>query len=186
MQDEHDRAALFGADSREVHRESHRNDHRSPSARSRRSLTNSPVRENRFLFENKQARQEFRALARALKSSAVEGIMKKRFVLLVSIAMFFVFAASARVPIGTLAGTVLDARGNPVAHAAVSIQTSDGSQPFAAHTDKAGHFQINRIETGQYDLRASFHGATSPWTRRVMVHLNKTTNVVLHLPSKKS
>ena len=93
------------------------------------------------------------------------------------------FAAQAHVPIGILAGTVLDSHGSPVAGAAVTIQTSDGTQPYAAHTDSTGHFQIARIETGQYDLRASHNGLTSDWTKRIMVRPNKTTSVTLRLPS---
>jgi protocatechuate 3,4-dioxygenase beta subunit len=94
------------------------------------------------------------------------------------------FAAQARVPIGTIAGTVLDSHDKPVPGAAVTIQTSDGSQPYAAHTDSTGHFQIDRIETGQYDLRASHSGLISDWTKRIMVHANKTTSVTLRLPAQ--
>lgn len=87
----------------------------------------------------------------------------------------------ARVPIGTLAGVVLNAHGRPVPNAAVTIQTSDGLQPYATHTDSAGHFQFTRLETGQYDLRASSGGKLSDWTKRVMVHANKITQVTLRL-----
>jgi hypothetical protein len=112
--------------------------------------------------------------------------MKK--LLLVFAAASFLIAGSidARVPIGTLAGTVLDARGDAVGDAVVMIQTSDGLQPYGTHTDSTGHFRITRLETGQYDLRASSHGSLSEWTKRVMVHQNKTTVVLLRLPSKKA
>ena len=93
-----------------------------------------------------------------------------------------VTVADARVPIGTLAGTVLDAHGRVVTHAAVTIQTSDGMKPFATHTDQEGHFHIARLITGQYDVRASSGGRISEWTKRVMVHANKTTQVTLRLP----
>jgi hypothetical protein len=92
--------------------------------------------------------------------------------------------AAARIPIGTLAGTVVDAHGRPVADAVVTVQTSDGLEPYGAHTDPNGRFQITRLETGQYDLRASFGGALSDWTRRVMIRPNKTTNVLLRLAPK--
>lgn len=108
----------------------------------------------------------------------------RRLLLLVTIAVGFAATTSARIPIGTLAGTVVDSHDRPVAGAAVTIQTSDGVQPYATHTDSAGHFEIRRLETGQYDLRASFKGAISDWTKRVMVHENKTTVVMLHLPAK--
>lgn len=112
--------------------------------------------------------------------------MKKLLILFGAISLCFVFAASARVPVGNLAGTVLDAHGHPVAGAAVSIQTSDGLEPYGTHTDRMGHFRITRLETGQYDLRASYHGAISGWTRRVAVHSNRTTEVKIELPPGRS
>lgn len=108
----------------------------------------------------------------------------KKPLLVAAIAICLAAATDARIPIGTLAGTVVDSHDRPVAGAAVTIQTSDGSQPYAAHTDRSGHFQITRLETGQYDLRASFDGAISDWTRRIMVHESKTTVVMLRLPPR--
>lgn len=108
----------------------------------------------------------------------------RKLLLVIAVAICLAAATDARIPIGTLAGTVLDSHERPVAGAAVMIQTSDGTQPYAAHTDRTGHFQITRLETGQYDLRASFEGATSDWTKRIMVHENKTTAVTLHLPPR--
>ncbi len=112
--------------------------------------------------------------------------MKKFLVLATAISFCFVIATAARIPIGTLAGTVVDSRGRPVADAVVMVQTSDGLKPYGTHTNQEGKFEITRLETGQYDLRASFHGAISDWTLRVMVHSNKTTTVLLRLPPKKA
>jgi hypothetical protein len=112
--------------------------------------------------------------------------MKKMLLIFTATLFCVAITADARVPIGTLAGTVVDAHGQLVAGAAVTIQTSDGSQPYGAHTDSSGHFQITRLETGQYDLRASSGARISDWTKRVMVHANKTTLVLLHLPPQKS
>jgi hypothetical protein len=111
--------------------------------------------------------------------------MKKLLVLLAAASLWLAVSANARVPIGTLAGTVLNVHDQPVVHAAVTIQTSDGREPYATHTDSRGHFSITRLETGQYDLRASSAGRISEWTKRVMVHANKTTTVVIHLPAEK-
>jgi hypothetical protein len=101
------------------------------------------------------------------------------------IILFVVLASSialdARVPVGTLAGTVLDARGQEVAGASVTIQTSDGLHPNATLTDKTGHFAFARYKTGEYDLRASTGTAKSDWLQRIMIHSNKTTEVTLHL-----
>jgi hypothetical protein len=108
----------------------------------------------------------------------------RKLLLVAAIATCFAAATDARIPIGTLAGTVVDSHDRPVAGAAVMIQTSDGTEPYAAHTDRVGHFQIARLETGQYDLRASYKGAISDWTKRIMVHENKTTLVLLRLPPR--
>jgi hypothetical protein len=108
--------------------------------------------------------------------------MKRLLFLMAATLLCCALGADAGVPIGTLGGTVLDAHGQPVEGAAVTIQTSDGSMPYGAHTDANGHFQIKRIETGQYDLRASHEGLISEWTKRVMVHANKVTEVTLRLP----
>lgn len=90
-------------------------------------------------------------------------------------------AASARIATGTLAGMVLDAHGKPVAGAIVTIQTSDGRQPHATHTDAAGRFAFARYSAGQYDLNAQFRGDFSDWTKRIAIHAGKTTNITLRL-----
>src|SRR5579863_5372548 len=88
----------------------------------------------------------------------------------------------SRVATGTMEGTVVDAHGQPVADATVTMQTSDGSRPYATHTDAYGHFQFTRYETGQYDLRAYSKGSFSDWTKRISIHSGKTTQVTLRMP----
>src|SRR5271157_4501092 len=83
------------------------------------------------------------------------------FTLLVALGL--ASAASANVAVGTLAGTVLDAHGKPVAGATVTMQTSDGRRPYATHPGTNGRFQFARYETGQYDLRAYSNGMFSEW-----------------------
>jgi len=90
--------------------------------------------------------------------------------------------AAQKVPIGTLAGTVLDAAGKPVADASVTIQTSDGLHPHATHTDANGHFEFDRWETGQYDLRAYSNGSFSEWDKHIVIRSKKTTEVTLRMP----
>jgi protocatechuate 3,4-dioxygenase beta subunit len=92
--------------------------------------------------------------------------------------------SAQKVPIGTLAGTVLDASGKPVADASVTIQTSDGLHPHATHTDANGHFQFERWMTGQYDVRAYANGAFSDWDKRIMIRSKKTTQITLRLPKE--
>jgi len=93
-------------------------------------------------------------------------------------------AANDRVPVGTLAGTVLDAAGKPVADASVTIQTSDGLHPHATHTDASGHFEFARWATGQYDLRAYANGVFSEWQKRIVIRSKKTTQIVLRLAAQ--
>lgn len=83
--------------------------------------------------------------------------------------------------LGTLSGSVLDERGKPVANASVTIQTSDGRSPHAAHTDVNGHFEFTRFEAGQYDVRAYSHSLFSDWSKRVVVRPKKTTEITLQL-----
>jgi len=91
-------------------------------------------------------------------------------------------ASPPNVAIGTMAGTVLDAHGKPVAGATVTMQTSDGTHPYATHTDAQGHFEFARYRTGQYDLRAYSKGMFSDWTKRISIRSGKTTEVTLRLP----
>ena len=90
--------------------------------------------------------------------------------------------AAQRVPIGTLEGTVLTANGKPIADASVTIQTSDGLHPHATHTDANGHFEFDRWETGQYDVRAHANGAFSEWDKHVVIRSKKTTQITLRMP----
>jgi len=104
--------------------------------------------------------------------------------------VFLVFATilavaltgNAGVRIGTIAGTVVDSHGRPVADATVTMQTSYGQSPSATHTDAKGHFEFARYETGQYDLQAYWHGMFSEWAKRVVIRTNKTTQITLRMP----
>src|ERR1700722_20344142 len=91
--------------------------------------------------------------------------------------------AHAKVSVGTIEVMVVDAHGQPVAGASVTIQTSDGQHPHATHTDASGHFQFARFATGQYDLRAYFKGAYSDWDKRVPLSSHKPTEITLRIAS---
>jgi Carboxypeptidase regulatory-like domain len=109
--------------------------------------------------------------------------MAKKTILLGVIAILSLSATlEANVAIGTMAGTVVDAHGKPVAGATVTMQTSWGDHPDATHTDREGHFAFTRHRVGQYDLRAYANGMFSPWTKRVSIRAGKTTEVKLRLP----
>ena len=84
--------------------------------------------------------------------------------------------------LGTVQGTVLDARGRPVAEASVTIQTSDGLKPHATHTDSSGHYEFARFDAGQYDLRAYSKGQFSDWSKHIVIRPKKSTDVTLRMP----
>jgi hypothetical protein len=91
--------------------------------------------------------------------------------------------ASATPALGALAGTVTDAQGKPVGGATVTMETSDAKRPYATHTGADGRFQFSRFRPGQYDLRAYAGGVFSEWSKRVMIHTGKTTEITLHIPA---
>ncbi len=103
------------------------------------------------------------------------------FALLLIATLGFAAAAYANTN-GTLAGTVLDAKGRAVADATVTIQSSFGDRPNATHTDSGGHFEFARYQIGQYDVRAYSKGSFSDWMKRVTIRRNKTTEITLRLP----
>lgn len=110
---------------------------------------------------------------------------RRRFFLLPIIAILTIATCSlAHVSVGTLAGVVVDAHGNPVPHATVTMQGSFGDQPNATHADSHGHFAFARYRTGQYDLQAYASGSFSPWLRRINIRSRRTTEVTLRMPPK--
>ncbi len=111
-----------------------------------------------------------------------EALRRITWVLALVAGLSFTFTASAKGPVGNLVGAVLDSQGKPVADATVTMQSSDGKEPYATHTDATGHFKFERYETGQYDLRAYAHGAFSEWVKRVSIRSKKTAAVTLRMP----
>ena len=109
-------------------------------------------------------------------------VAQRAFLIMLMAALGFAAGVSARGPIGNISGTVLDAKGTPVADATVTMQSSDGKRPYATHTDADGHFKFARYETGQYDLGAYSKGMFSEWTKRIAIRSQKTTDVTLHMP----
>jgi Carboxypeptidase regulatory-like domain len=114
--------------------------------------------------------------------TSMRPLWRRAFIMILFAALGFSAGLSARGPIGNLTGTVVDAKGKPVADATVTMQSSDGKKPYATHTDAEGHFQFTRYETGQYDLRAYSNGMFSDWAKRISIRSQKTTEVTLRLP----
>ena len=93
-------------------------------------------------------------------------------------------ALTARVSaygLGTLAGTVLDANGKPVAAASVVMQSSAGAMPYATTTNSHGRFFFPRLPHGYYDVRATTRYRASAWRHNLSVRTGHQTDVVLRL-----
>ena len=84
---------------------------------------------------------------------------------------------------GSLDGTVVNAKGAPVAGALVLWQAADGEKPRVVHSDAQGHFHVPGLRPGPYDVRASAGDASSDWEHNVNVTPGGKTDVTLHLES---
>jgi len=101
--------------------------------------------------------------------------------LLTNVAVRGVSAAPQRKGSSTLSGVVLGPDDRPVAHAAVSYQSSGGSAPHIVRTDSQGHFTISKLKADNYDLRASGKGVFSEWEKNVNLRSGARTEVTLRL-----
>jgi hypothetical protein len=81
----------------------------------------------------------------------------------------------------SISGVVLGPDDRPVAHAAVTYQSSGGNAPHAVHADSQGRFTISRLRADNYDMRASGKGVFSEWEKNITVHSGQTKNVTLRL-----
>jgi hypothetical protein len=112
-------------------------------------------------------------------------VQLKRPAIVLAIAAILGVAAvgNARVGIGTLAGTVVDHKGKPVAGASVTIQTSDGRHPHSTTTNEQGRFYFPELIHGLYDIRAYSIGLWTDWKHNTAVRTGKQTDVKLRLPA---
>ena len=92
-----------------------------------------------------------------------------------------VFASHEEKGTSVLTGVVIGPNDKPVAHAAVSYQSSGGNAAHAVHTDARGRFTITKLPADNYDLRASANGIFSEWEKNVTIHTGQTRNVTLRL-----
>jgi len=85
---------------------------------------------------------------------------------------------------GTLAGTVVNSQGRPVAGASVTMQNADGQTPHATTTNEQGRFFFAQLPHGYYDVRAATHTSRSEWKHNVEIVTGKQTEVKLRLLPK--
>jgi hypothetical protein len=82
---------------------------------------------------------------------------------------------------GTISGVVLGPDDKPAPHAAISYQSSSGSMPHAVHADAHGRFTILKLQTDNYDVRASANGIFSEWEKNLPVQNGHTSELTLRL-----
>ncbi|MBZ5642827.1 MAG: carboxypeptidase regulatory-like domain-containing protein [Acidobacteriia bacterium] len=85
---------------------------------------------------------------------------------------------------GSLAGEVVNAKGAPVAGAQILWQAADGSVPHVLHSDAHGHFRIDPLRAGLYEIRANAGEAWSEWEHNVVVRPGSEASVKLRLSFK--
>lgn len=113
--------------------------------------------------------------------------MRRAFVLMAILLLSLVAVrGGAAVPqrkgTAVLTGVVLGPDDRPVAHAAVTYQSSSGTAPHVVHTDSHGHFTIRKLRGGDdYDLRASGKGVFSEWEKNIPLRPGQTKSVTLQL-----
>jgi hypothetical protein len=109
--------------------------------------------------------------------------LKWLLVVLMSLLAATTLAAPPPEGLGTVGGTVLDTKNEPVQDARVTLQASDGGHLQMAQTNTKGHFWFASLPEGQYSVRASDHDRVSEWRRNIWVSPGKQTDITLHLHS---
>lgn len=87
-------------------------------------------------------------------------ILKLVSVLAFVLASFVTFSAVQAAPtdLGSIRGVVLDARGNAVAGADVSLHLPDRPGVFTVRSNDRGVFEFPRVRPGQYSITAAKRG----------------------------
>ena len=80
-----------------------------------------------------------------------------------------------------LTGIVRGDDEKPVAHAAVSCQSSAGIAAKVVYTDAHGRFTISGLRQDNYDVRASTNGGYSDWVKNILVKKGQTKEITIRL-----
>jgi uncharacterized membrane protein len=112
--------------------------------------------------------------------------MRRKLLLVAASALAFLWAGelqaqTSKKGTATLTGTVLGDNGKPVAHAAVSCQSSAGISPKVVYTDAHGRFKIPGLREDNYDLRATAKGIYSDWEKNILVKKGQTKEITITL-----
>jgi len=112
--------------------------------------------------------------------------MKRKLLLAIvsALAALWVAECIAQTPkkaVTTLTGIVRGDDGKPVAHAAVSCQSSAGIAAKVVYTDAHGRFTISGLRQDNYDVRASTNGVYSDWVKNILVRKGQTKEITIRL-----
>jgi hypothetical protein len=107
--------------------------------------------------------------------------MRKALLGLLAVSLILAADAPARVPTGSVGGTVFERNGNPAAGAEVMLERSDGSAPVAVKANSNGRYLFKFVLAGYYDIRASRGTSATTWKHNVMVRVGKETAIDLRL-----
>ncbi len=110
--------------------------------------------------------------------------MRLRHVIAIAI-LFLVWTTSAVAQTdetGVLAGTVVDAGGEPIAAAVATASWMDGSQLRWAETDAQGRFRLRFLPPGVYQLTVEAAGHAPRQLTEIKVSASRVREVVVELP----
>jgi carboxypeptidase family protein len=82
---------------------------------------------------------------------------------------------------GAISGIVLGPDDKPAPHAVITYQSGAGMAPHAVHADAGGRFTITKLNTDNYDIRASAKGIFSEWKKNFRVQSGRTSDLTLRL-----
>lgn len=87
---------------------------------------------------------------------------------------------------GNLNGRVIGPDDRPVPHAVVTYQSSAGMKVHIVRADSQGRFEISRLKTDNYEVRADSKGLFSEWIHNVQVTAGRGRTIELRLEYTKS
>jgi len=103
----------------------------------------------------------------------------------VLILLFAVGSLSAQETTPALAGVVTDSSGKALANVKVSVQNLSTGQAIDAQTDSSGHYAVQNLVRGDYEISASAEGVGAA-TMKVTLPADKTANLSLAQASPQS
>jgi len=109
--------------------------------------------------------------------------LKVAWLVLLSLMIVLLFSLSLAAQTATLSGTATDAKGKPIANAAVTLKPATGA-PIEVHADADGNYRIPDLAPGEYTLSASGEGLSSKAIKVTVTTAPRQTVDVLLVPEQ--